>query len=259
MFSIVSRRLAVVAATAALVCTGCSTPPPVSIESPPAAAGASGAPAGAASSTDPAASASAATAAPTAATAIQEMPAAQAAARLRTAKIAVTGKPEAALSWRDENTLNIILVTIEEGPRSQDAPMDTTLRAYVAAGLDQADGGRLRDLMELPDSCGNDGGWQVVPKSMTVTDHDGDGHTEATVGWAWTCRGDPGPVGVQLTTFTRGKHYRLVGEGQFRAEPLQAPFNQGIPPVKAVGNPAKAAWPSGLYNPALALFNQLYL
>jgi hypothetical protein len=187
----------------------------------------------------------------------QEIAAKDAATRLKAAKIGVKGAPQAALSWRDENSLNIVLVTTELTRLGTSST--STLRVYVTAGLDQADGGRLRDQLVEAQRCDNDGGMDFVPKSMTVSDHDGDGHAEATAGWVWGCRGDPGPVGVRLALFTRGKHYQLSGVGQRRDQPLQPPFNQSVPPVTAAPAPAQAQWPAGLYEPALALFSKLYL
>jgi hypothetical protein len=260
MVSTVLRRSAVLVA-AVLLATGCGSGSGIALSSPPessAESASSSAPAD-----DSSGAASGAATSPSSRQTVvtaQDMPAKQAAAQLATAKIDVRGTPEAAVSWRDENSLNVVLVTIEQRKQPAGGPaLRWTLRTYVTAGLDQADGGRLRDQVVESDECDNDGGLRVVPKSMTVADHDGDGHTEATVGWTWGCRGDPGPIGVRLTLFTRGKHYQLSGEGQRRDEPLSPPFDQGVAPVKATPTPARTQWPAGLYDSTSALFDQLYL
>jgi len=96
-----------------------------------------------------------------------------------------------------------------------------------------------------------------VPGSIRVSDTDGDGYGEATVGWWSLCAGDPEPERIKLALVTKGTYYILRGTGQRASEP---PPPDGITFPKASFTPSVPAgtWPAGSYRTTVALFHTLF-
>ena len=133
-----------------------------------------------------------------------------------------------------------------------------TLHVYHVAGLDSRPKMMLTPLRDSGVAgCDVDFGLDFVPGSIRVSDTDGDGYGEATVGWWSLCAGDPEPERIKLALVTKGTYYILRGTGQRASEP---PPPNGITFPKASFTPSLPAgtWPAGSYQTTVALFHTLF-
>jgi hypothetical protein len=190
-------------------------------------------------------------------------------AELRKAGLKATGGGVEAWSWTDTNGRNLLLATKTVDKREGGVVRAATLHVYHAAGLrqDGQDGqngqnGRGPRMLLTPlrdpgtQNCDVDFGLDFVPGSVKVTDTDGDGYGEATVGWWSVCRGDPGPERIKLALLTKDTYYILRGEGLRAGETLPAGIT--VPPATFKPNVPGSQWPAGSYAATTALFKQLY-
>jgi hypothetical protein len=191
------------------------------------------------------------------------------------------GSPQSALTWTDAGGVNYLLTTKETDPEDN-VPSGVThngvLRVYQVTGLGTREEklsqllAETNDVEPLPDQemydyvgCQLDGGIGFVRHSLRVTDTNADGIGEVSVGWWRACKGDVGPTGVHLTTFTDGQTYTLSGQGSVR-NPTAAERRAGIfpaedaeiSPVKASAAPRGSSWPRTTLEAATALFYDLY-
>ncbi len=124
---------------------------------------------------------------------------------LRKAGLKATGAGVEAWSWTDTNGRNLLLATKTVDKREGAVVRAATLHVYHAAGLGQAPRMLLPPLRDPGTAgCDVDFGLDFVPGSTRVTDTDGDGYGEATVGWWSVCRGDPGPERIKLALLDEG-------------------------------------------------------
>jgi hypothetical protein len=181
-----------------------------------------------------------------------------AAAELLQAGLRTKGTPVDAWSWIDANGRNVLLTSKTVDRRDAGVVRAATLHVYHAAGL----GGSarmlitpLRDPGTVP--CDLDFNLDFVPGSIQVTDADGDGYAEATVGWWSSCRGDPGPERVKLALLTRGTYFILRGSGLVAAQP-PLPAGVPVPPATFTPNLPEDRWPAGSYTSTVTLFRRLF-
>jgi hypothetical protein len=173
------------------------------------------------------------------------------------AGLRAAGNPVEAWTWTDANGRNLFLLTKTVEKREANVVRAATLHVYHATGL----GKNPRTVLTLRDPgtapCDLDFGLDFVPGSVKVTDTDGDGFAEATVGWWSMCRGDPGPERIKLALATKGTYYILRGTGLRASEP---PLPKGIDVPSATFQPnvPESRWPRGTYAATAALFKQLF-
>jgi hypothetical protein len=182
---------------------------------------------------------------------------AEAAAIMRDAGIRGAGTVQQGWTWTDRNGFNLVTTSrATRGPA--DAPELVTLRVSHLANLDGKPR-RLR-LMQDPLSCDHRGRLRTdfTADSFRVSDLDGDGLAEVTVGWWFTC-GDDRPDGttVKLALISNGRKFieRGTGPGQATAEPgerVLAPISSFEP------EPAVSRWPAPFLTQARSLLTTLH-
>jgi hypothetical protein len=177
---------------------------------------------------------------------------------VRQAGLPVQGKGVAAWGWTDTNGRNLFLATKTVDKTEAGVVRAATLHVYHVAGLDGRPKMLLTPLRDpgVP-NCDVDFGLDFVPGSIQVSDTDGDGYGEATVGWWFLCAGDPEPERIKLALVTKGTYYILRGTGQRAGEP---PPPEGITVPKASFTPSLPAgkWPAGSYQKTVELFHTLF-
>jgi hypothetical protein len=189
---------------------------------------------------------------------VAKVDAAEARNQLRQAGLPVQGKGVEAWGWTDTNGRNLFLTTKTVDKTEAGVVRAATLHVYHAGGLDGRPKMLLTPLRDpgVP-NCDVDFGLDFVPGSIQVSDTDGDGYAEATVGWWSLCAGDPEPERIKLALVTKGTYYILRGTGQRATEP---PPPAGITFPKASFTPSVPAgkWPAGSYQKTVELFHTLF-
>jgi len=178
-------------------------------------------------------------------------------AELRTGGVSVPGVAEQAWTWNDTNGRNILVLSKQVMKREGDAIRDATLFATFAAGR-EGSYDRLRRLTQPgTKDCDVDFGLDFVPGSVVIGDADSDGYAEATVGWWFSCRGDPGPYNLRLALLNKTEYWILRGEGQRASDPA-LPNGIIIPPATFKPSEPASAWPKGSYDSTVTLFKTLF-
>ena len=133
-----------------------------------------------------------------------------------------------------------------------------TLHVYHVAGLDSSPRSMLTPLRDsgVPD-CDVEFMLDFVPGSIQVSDTDGDGYGEATVGWSSLCAGDPSPQRIKLALVTKGTYYILRGTGQRATDP-ELPEGITLPEASFTPNLPASKWPAGSYEKTVDLFRTLF-
>ncbi|HEX8581610.1 MAG TPA: hypothetical protein VF640_04745, partial [Acidimicrobiales bacterium] len=189
---------------------------------------------------------------------VAEVEAADARTQVRQAGFPVQGNGVEAWGWTDTNGRNLVLTTKSVEKTEAGVVRAATLHVYHVAGLDSRPRMLLKPLRDpgVP-NCDVDFGLDFVPGSVQVSDTDGDGYGEATVGWWSLCAGDPEPERIKLALVTKGTYYILRGTGQRASEP---PPPEGITFPKASFTPSLPAgkWPAGSYQKTVELFHTLF-
>jgi hypothetical protein len=189
---------------------------------------------------------------------VAKVEAADARSQVRQAGFPVQGKGVEAWGWTDTNGRNLLLTTKTVEKTEGGVVRAATLHVYHVAGLDGRAKMMLTPLRDpgVP-NCDVDFGLDFVPGSIQVSDTDGDGYGEATVGWWSLCAGDPEPERIKLALVTKGTYYILRGTGQRATEP---PPPQGVTFPKASFTPSVPAgtWPAGSYQKTVELFHALF-
>jgi hypothetical protein len=184
--------------------------------------------------------------------------AADARTQVRRAGLPVQGKGVEAWGWTDTNGRNLLITTKTVDKTEADVVRAATLHVYHVAGLGSRPKMMLTPLRDsgVPD-CDVDFGLDFVPGSIRVSDTDGDGYGEATVGWWSLCAGDPEPERIKLALVTEGTYFILRGTGQRASEPAPP---DGITFPKASFTPSLPAskWPAGSYQKTVDLFHTLF-
>jgi hypothetical protein len=178
-------------------------------------------------------------------------------AEVKRAGLHTTGNPVEAWTWTDADGRNVLLTTKSVQKREADVVRAATLHVYQAVGLGAHARMLLTPLRDPGTSpCDLDYHLDFVPGSIQVSDRDGDGYAEASVGWWSSCRGDPGPARVKLAVLTRGTYYILRGSGLPTS--VQLPAGITAPPATFTPNVRRGLWPRGTYRATTALFRQLF-
>jgi|1186.fasta_scaffold40965_2 hypothetical protein len=189
---------------------------------------------------------------------VAQVDAADARTQVRQAGLPVQGKGVEAWGWTDTNGRNLLLATKVVDKTEAGVVRAATLHVYHVAGLGSRPKMMLTPLRDpgVPD-CDVDFGLDFVPGSIRVSDTDGDGYGEATVGWWSLCAGDPEPERIKLALVTKGTYYILRGTGQRASDP---PPPDGITFPKASFTPSLHAskWPAGSYQATVELFHTLF-
>lgn len=168
--------------------------------------------------------------------------------------------------WTDANGTNALVLSVETAPRQGRADGDSgrvieaeasTLYATLLAGTD----GSYRTLRQLTDPgvdpCGEDLSNEFTDGTVQLTDSDGDGIGEITVGWAYACRGDVSPLTVKLALLEGKDKYILRGTGW----DFEVPDDADLPPLEEplfTPEPEAADWPDGAYDSTASLYRERY-
>ena len=132
---------------------------------------------------------------------------------LRESGFAAPGTVKRSWTWTDRNGFNLATTSVVERGRASD-PATVTLNVTHLANLD----GRPRQLRSLADpiNCDHRGRLRAgfTDGSFRVSDLDGDGIAEVTVGWWFTCDdGQPDATTVKLLLLSDGKKFVRRGTG----------------------------------------------
>ena len=189
---------------------------------------------------------------------VAEVQAADARTQVRQAGLAVQGKGVEAWGWTDTNGRNLLLTTKTVEKTEAGVVRAATLHVYHVGGLDDRPKMLLTPLRDsgVPE-CDVDFGLDFVPGSIQVSDTDGDGYGEATVGWWSLCAGDPEPERIKLALVTRGTYYILRGTGR-RVDAPPPPEGITFPKASFTPNLPAAKWPAGSYQKTVDLFHTLF-
>jgi hypothetical protein len=187
-----------------------------------------------------------------------QVDAAEARSQVRQAGLPVQGKGVEAWGWIDTNGRNLLLTTKTVDKTEGGVVRAATLHVYHVAGLDSRPKMMLPPLRDpgVP-ACDVDFGLDFVPRSIRVSDTDGDGYGEATVGWWSLCAGDPEPERIKLALVTKGTYYILRGTGQRASEP-PPPGGITFPKASFAPNVPASRWPAGSYQKTVDLFHTLF-
>ncbi len=189
---------------------------------------------------------------------VAQVDATAARAQAKQAGIAVLGRAVEAWTWTDTNGRNLLLTTKSVDKAEGTVTRAATLRIYHVAQFDTAPKVMLTPLRDSGVAdCDVDFTLDFVQGSVKVTDTDGDGHGEASVGWASLCAGDPAPLRVKLALLTKGTYYILRGQGQRATDPLP-PSGITFPKASFTPNLPRSRWPEGTYQQTVALFRTLF-
>lgn len=190
--------------------------------------------------------------------AVAEVDAADARSQLKKAGLAVVGRGTEAWTWTDTNGRNMLLATRSVDKAEGKVVRAATLRVYQVAGLDGTPKTVLTPLRDSGETnCDVDFLLDFVPGSIQVSDTDGDGNAEASVGWVSLCAGDPEPERVKLALLTKGTYFILRGSGQRSTDPVPPP-DITFPKASFTPNVPAASWPAGSYQKTVDLFHTLF-
>lgn len=163
---------------------------------------------------------------------------------LRQGGVNDAGEIHNAWTWTDRNGLNLLALT-STGRRQ------LVLKVTHLAHLD-AQPSTLREMRD-PQSCRRqerlDAGF--AQGSVQVSDLDGDGIAEATVGWYASCD-DTQQATVKLALISNGDKYILRGQG-FVGEPPP-----GVPAATFQPEPESSAWPATFYDTTVSVFHNVF-
>ena len=189
---------------------------------------------------------------------VAQVDAGDARTQVKKAGVSVQGKGVEAWGWTDTNGRNLLLTTKSVDKTEGAVVRAATLHVYHLAGLDSTPRSMLTPLRDsgVPD-CDVDFLLDFVPGSIQVSDTDGDGYGEATVGWASLCAGDPEPERIKLALVTKGTYYILRGTGQRATDP-EPPSGITFPKATFTPNLPAAKWPAGTYQRTVDLFHRVF-
>ena len=189
------------------------------------------------------------TATGTAAVGLSEITAAEAAGLLDRAGVDLPGLVQQAWTWTDRDGLNLLAASARS--EFTDGSVRVTLEIAHVADLDtEPQTLRMIRDSDLPDDCGDQGAVApaagYTPGSVAVTDLDGDGIAEVSIGWTATCGGDDPQTSVKLALLSNGLMFMLSGSGVLGAGGSMDP------------DPDPGSWPPAYLQPLSDLFRRLY-
>jgi hypothetical protein len=187
-----------------------------------------------------------------------EIPAAEAKATLAEHGLKLAGEPRAGWRWTDANGLNVLYVTREQ-LKDDGSEQAATVRVMHAAHLD-GDADVLRTMQDPGQgACDTNLLTDFTPSSITVTDADGDGVAEVTVGWYYACRSDVGPFDTKLALLSDGDKYILRGTGFPQEFAPPSDELKDMPKLTFTPSPKKSSWIDGTYDTTTDLFRRIYV
>jgi hypothetical protein len=174
-----------------------------------------------------------------------------------------------AYTWTDLAGEHALLLSVAQEPhqgvfelegKTVDAP---TLHAALLTRLD--DGYKVDRQLTDPGSrpCGLDLTNHFLPASVKISDTDGDGRGEVTVGWTFGCRGDVAPDDVRLALLEGAHKYILRGTGYteqgLARQAARDARNSGLEPAPSTftPDPERGSWPEGAYDHAVDVWNTI--
>lgn len=173
------------------------------------------------------------------------------------------GPGDRAFQWRDAAGLHAPYLGSVEGevPAPWGTDLATALHATVvtagtAEDWDGADPRVTRRLVQPAEACELDDIAQFTAGSERLTDHDGDGIGEITVGWVFACVSDVSPQELRLAVVEGGDNYIVRGQGFPSPSPAAALPEWTDARIDEV-EPPVGRWPGGLQPVTEEWFRQL--
>jgi hypothetical protein len=124
-------------------------------------------------------------------------------------ELKIKGKPVAAARWTDSAGVNVLVLTetARVGPASGGSKQ---LHGHHVV----REGTRWKQLWRIADAvtdCELDLTLEVVPRSLSITDLDGDGTAESTFAYVGTCTSDVSPSRLKVLMHEGAAKYALRG------------------------------------------------
>jgi hypothetical protein len=169
---------------------------------------------------------------------------------LQQAGVTLSGAVQQAWTWTDSDGRNLLAAGSRAEFRGDAQAPRFTLEVAHLAGLDtQPRTLRIMHDPGLPEQCDGEGAQAsagFTAGSVAVTDLDGDGITEVSVGWTARCGGPDQPSMAKLALLTNGRKFILRGSGVLGAGGSMEP------------EPDAGDWPQAYLQQMTALFRHLY-
>ena len=178
-----------------------------------------------------------------------EISAPQAAELLARAGVDLPGLVQQAWTWTDRDGLNLLAASARS--EFTEGSVRVTLEIAHVTDLDtEPQTLRMIRDADLPDDCGDQGAVApaagYTPGSVAVTDLDGDGIAEVSIGWTASCGGDSAQTTVKLALLSNGMMFMLSGSGVLGAGGSMD------------ADPDPGSWPPTYLQPLSDLFRRLY-
>ena len=181
---------------------------------------------------------------------LREISPGEATGMLERAGVNLSGAVQRAWTWTDVDGLNLLAAASRTEFRGDEHAPRFTLEFAHLAGLDtQPRALRVMRDPDLPERCDGDGAQSstgFTDGSVAVTDLDGDGITEVSIGWTARCGGADQPSTAKLALLTNGRKFILRGSGVLGAGGSMDP------------DPDAGDWPQAYLRQMTALFHHLY-
>lgn len=181
---------------------------------------------------------------------LREISPAEATGMLQGAGVKLSGAVQRAWTWTDVDGRNLLAAASRtEFHGDAQAPRFTLEVAHLADVDAQPRTLRVMRDPGIPGRCDGVGAQAsagFTDGSVAVTDLDGDGITEVSIGWTARCGGPDQPSMVKLALLSNGRKFILRGSGVLGAGGSMDP------------DPDARDWPQAYLQPLTALFRHLY-
>jgi hypothetical protein len=130
------------------------------------------------------------------------------------ASIKLKGSIDGAYRWSDANGVNYLFASNTFSEQGDEQEGDATRSAFLSIVHAACQGDQCRVLRQLKDSvenCGEDITLDFDPKTVTLTDLDGNGYSEVAFAYRLSCKGDIGPNAFKLMLLENGQKYAIRG------------------------------------------------
>jgi hypothetical protein len=169
--------------------------------------------------------------------------------------VSTDGRPVAALSWEDRKGRNLVVLSSrdEQGqPDPSTIPASPTRSARLWADhFTNRNGatGRLRMVRDYELDCPSDLTAEFRPRSLRVTDLDGDGIGEVLFAYTLQCSSDVSPATFKLLLLEDGRKYIIRGQTWLDRLATDGRLGEGVP------EPSYRDWPAPLRHQAQSLYD----
>jgi hypothetical protein len=181
---------------------------------------------------------------------LREISPADATGMLERADVHLSGAVQQAWAWTDTDGQNLLAAASRTEFRGESEAPRFTLEIAHVAGLDNRPRAlRVMHDPDLPGRCEGEGAQSsagFTAGSVAVTDLDGDGITEVSIGWTARCGGPEQPTMAKLALLTNGRKFILRGSGVLGAGGSMDP------------DPDTGEWPQAYLQQMTALYHHLY-